>query len=232
MNEFSDSVYLPPDTPHRPGVSPIVLGLLCLGCLLVGCVIGFGVGSSDFGSKVLAQRGTSEKQAQLSPANGHKGTAHHFEYPANWVLNEQPGYYIPDETISIDTPGSAQWVLSLEENPSDPEWIVERLEGQYTTLLGEVTSKPFESSSGDNPGDRIAKWGDHLGAGVELYGTYFGYQARVRIFAATLEQRSFSVVEFFYVPDTELTRPGFEQIENSFELTDKPQLPTATTESP
>lgn len=233
MNEFSDSAYLPDTVPHRKGVGPAILGLLCLASLLVGCVIGFmaGTRSRDFATNRFSQITSTEKPAQLTPANSHEGIVHSFDFPANWALNNQPGYYLPDQSIVIETPGGAQWVLGLEATPIDPDWTVDRLESQYRSMLGDVTSKPFESTD-ESLSDGVAKWGEHLGAGVELHGTYYGHNARVRIFSATLEQRSFSVVEFFYTPLDQLTRPGFEQIENSFEILETAQSLTPSTKTP
>ena len=94
--------------------------------------------------------------------------------------------------------------------PDDADECCLYLVEYYSGMLSDPQFETFDS------------WGNYDGSGTEITGGYFGNKAHIRVFSCSLEHRSFSIVEFSYKSDEWMTRPGFEQIENSFEMEDVP----------
>ena len=73
----------------------------------------------------------------------YAGNGVQFRYPQNWTLTEESG---PDQmTITVQSPGTSYWTLSLFEDRPDPDHIVESAMRIYHSLYEELDVYELEA---------------------------------------------------------------------------------------
>ena len=66
----------------------------------------------------------------------YSGRGVQFRYPGHWMIQEES---IPEQTtISVESPGTAYWTLSLFEHRPDPEQIVASVMSAYEEMYEEL----------------------------------------------------------------------------------------------
>lgn len=70
---------------------------------------------------------------QLAVYQGH---GVQFEYPEHWAIQEESG--ADQVTISVQSPGTTYWTLSLFEERPDPDQIVESVMSAYEEMYEEL----------------------------------------------------------------------------------------------
>lgn len=66
----------------------------------------------------------------------YSGYGVRFQYPSNWTLSEDTGS--DQTTITVQSPGTSYWMLSLFSDRPDPERIVESVMEAYQSLYEDL----------------------------------------------------------------------------------------------
>lgn len=78
-------------------------------------------------------RATVQKNADLAIYQGH---GVQFEYPEDWTIQEESG--ADQTTISVQSPGTTYWTLSLFEDRPDAEQVAESVITAYEEMYEEL----------------------------------------------------------------------------------------------
>lgn len=206
-------------TPSRPG-SPraevkaakrillLVLLMYVAVAFVAGVAVGFflGLASTKTGLEFLARAASTEQAANVAAPARIDRPAFSLLYPGNWRVNTDDDDYQPDHLFALESPGSSFTMFAFFEQPAD---VAENLEDQvdeYKPLLSGRERMDFE------------QWGGHWGKGAGLKGRIMGFPAQVRIFCASADGFSFTVVEQSFEEDLAKVKPGLLLIEQSFKL--------------
>ena len=150
----------------------------------------------------------TESPADLSRPRFLEGRGWSLSYPANWTLSATGSGQDPDHEVRIESPGDGSVQLSIRDAACD---VNEELALHLVTYGTKVVEE----------GERgpLASWGRYPGRGVAVKGRLVGSgRGGVRVFAASVERRSFVAVETFAEEDEKTLEPGFRLIQESFTL--------------
>lgn len=143
----------------------------------------------------------------LSTTHRIDRTAFTLRYPGNWIVNEAADGYDPDYAFSVQPPlhdAIVQFFVANE--PEDPDFDTELMLDLYQPLFTPV----------DETMESFTTWGSMAGSGTQYDGTYEGSEYRIRIFSASTETHSVSLVELCEKSVCGEVEPGFEFVRNSF----------------
>lgn len=193
----------------RGCLSALFLGLVFF---ILGNVSGFFVGvySTGAGKKFLEDVFSPEEKADSSHPKDISRAGFRLKIPANWAVDTLDADYNPDHSFTIESPGSSFVMFIIMDIQSDP---LENVQEQVEAFVPKVINKA----------QRIVfkKWGKYEGQGMQLRGRVISVvDGGVRIFSYSSEYRSFIVVESYFAEDLKKVQPGFQLIEDSFEILD------------
>jgi hypothetical protein len=185
---------------------PLPLALGALFGLVVGCASFEGLAPTEQPADVRTRKPLVRERFRL-------------EYPGNWTVDENDEDYDPDHLFSIDSPGSCHVsVIVYDAALSAKQSVAAQVAAFVPRLVRNPVQTPF------------TRWGAYDGEGMALAGRILGFaDGSIRIFAheSAREDLTFTIVEFCYDEDLPLVRPGFELIEQTFELRRRPPSSTA-----
>lgn len=200
----------PPEQNHRPsaGMSKTAVALLFL---FIGLGVGFvcGIGATKVGASFLEGMTSKEEPAEVTHPRSYVRPGFSFKYAANWKLEAEGPDNDPDHHVNVDSPGSCLTMLFIFDVAISPEVNVK---AQTDAFVPKLISAPSRTL--------FTGWGRYEGQGVILKGKMLGITpGSLRIFSHADDKRSFVVVEQCYDEDMAHTKPGFDLVESSFELT-------------
>ncbi len=179
---------------------------------IVAGSVGFGAGflsgvfSTDFGKEMFEAVVAFEEPAEVSKTINHDQNRFTFRYPGNWKIDDKSEHFDPEYCFSIDSPGgnylSFEFAnVELSESDKINDW-----KDFFDKLLNIRSEESF------------VQWGSYQGTGLKIFATYLGEPVQVRLFCYSGDDCCFTVSEYFDSIDSSNVQPGFQLIENSFEL--------------
>jgi hypothetical protein len=205
---------LDPRAPPRASTRGWVLFLLGCG---VGGVAGFGAGvaSVKAAREWFASAFEDEQAAEVAAPKTLERPGFELRYPQNWHVDTASANYDPDHMFSIDSPGQSFVMFVVATGALDPQTAIDAHVSQQTAkVMHDATRAPFE------------KWGAYSGAGVLLTGKKLGLApGTIRVFAARVDDRTFTVIESTTDDDRDKVEPGFALIERTFHMKEAPSQP-------
>jgi len=158
------------------------------------------------GAMALAMFGGLEVPADTATPRSIDRMGFSLQYPGNWTIDRADEDYDPDWYFSIEPIQDAVVIFQFGEPTSNEQGITLDMIAEYRDSFSGGETKTFD------------RWGSYNGAGAEFEGRYEGSVYLLRVFTASTEFSSFSIVEILDVMTADSVEPGVELIRRTFRL--------------
>lgn len=189
--------------------------------LPIGFGLGFAVGffSSDGGRELAEEFAQDfatgitavERPADVENPKQIMGQRFLFKHPGNWWVDTEEDAYDPEGYFTIYSPGQSYTVFDFSYSEVDAQEQLKSYAEYYEQDFEMKTVESFDS------------WAGYEGLGKRMEGSILGDKFYINIFCYESEHVSFTMTESFESTTDHHTKPGFEQIESTFELFESPE---------
>ena len=168
---------------------------------VVGFFSGFATGGNHGG--FFADLFATESRAKIKNPKRIDRLGYSVDYPSNWTIDRSDPEFDLDHYLMLESPGGS-YVWFMFSGAEDPEEAAATQVESYSEGMRAMKVDDF------------SEYGNLEGIGKRVSGRYFAFRVEVNIFCALQGETAVTIIEFAYLEDLPLAKPGFELVRDSF----------------
>lgn len=136
--------------------------------------------------------------------------AFRFKFSTEWKIDDRDEDFDPDHRFTVSTAGSSMIIF-----------VIHKCQRDLGDLLEDCLVAHKKNIRGGSTAE-FKKWGEHVGRGIILSGKFQGVKkTTLRLFAFQAAGKTFMITEYAPADEWNDSAPGFELIEDSFEILER-----------